>query len=416
MTGDWPLRSWNLDALTLAAFYYHPDLAVAHAAWAVAEAGQITAAERPNPSVALVPTYDTTTSPPWIPGVSWDIPIETAGKRRYRRAVAGHLAEAARWDLVTALWQVRSRVRSQLLALYAARETVRLLTGQASAQSNVVQLLQGQLQAGSVSEFDLTQGRIALDATRLALQDARRRRVEARSGLATALGLPARALVQARISFTGFTNFPTGLTAPAVRRRAILDRADVRSALADYAASQAALQLEIARQYPDVHLGPGYELDQTDNKWTLGLSLTLPILNQNQGPIAQARAGRQQAAARFRSVQAAAIGQIDGALAGYHAARQQAATAAALLTNLQQRLRSVQDMEQAGELDPLAVANAQVEFNTGALSRLDSLVKAQQALGRLEDAVQNPLTLPAPALQNAQHNPRYTQSSSPHEP
>jgi outer membrane protein TolC len=35
----------------------------------------------------------------------------------------------------------------------------------------------------------------------------------------------------------------------------------VLAALADYAASEAALRLEIAKQYPDIHLNPGYQLD-----------------------------------------------------------------------------------------------------------------------------------------------------------
>ena len=65
---------------------------------------------------------------------------------------------------------------------------------------------------------------------------------------------------------------------------------------------------------------------------------------------------------------------------------------------------SVRAMLQAGELDPLAVANAQIEFNTGAQSRLDAMFKAQQALGQLEDAVQSPLTLPPGAIQAAQTN------------
>ena len=78
----------------------------------MAGAGRITAGERPNPSVSLTPTYDTTTPPPWILGVSFDIPIETAGKRGYRLAQARHLSDAARWNLVAAFWQVRSRVRA----------------------------------------------------------------------------------------------------------------------------------------------------------------------------------------------------------------------------------------------------------------------------------------------------------------
>jgi outer membrane protein TolC len=53
--------------------------------------------------------------------------------------------------------------------------------------------------------------------------------------------------------------------------------------LQDYTASQAALQAEIAKQYPDLRLGPGYDWDQGDHKWLLlGISLTLPILNRNE--------------------------------------------------------------------------------------------------------------------------------------
>ena len=55
-------------------------------------------------------------------------------------------------------------------------------------------------------------------------------------------------------------------------------------------------------------------------------------------------------------------------------------------------------------MDSLAVAGAEVEFNTGAQNRLDALVKAQQALGQLEDAIQSPLTLPASTLDAADEN------------
>src|SRR4051812_13857369 len=55
-TVEWPLKQWDLDSLTLAAFYFHPDLEVARARWRGASASQITAGERPNPSVSWSPT------------------------------------------------------------------------------------------------------------------------------------------------------------------------------------------------------------------------------------------------------------------------------------------------------------------------------------------------------------------------
>jgi len=404
VTGEWPRESWDLNALTLVAFYYQPALAEARAQWAAVDATKITAGERPNPSVGFTPTYDTTTPPPWIYGVTWDIPIETAGKRGKRIAQANHLSEAACWDFVGAAWQTRSRVRAAMLALYTAHETESLLARQEAAQSNVVRLLGGQFSVGVVSSYEVTQARVTLGTTRLARQDATGQSAQALVQLAGALGLPLRALEGVKFSFDGLDQFPQDLTAPEVRRDAILNRADVRGALADYAASQSALQLEIAKQYPDLHLGPGYELDQTDNKWSLGVSLDLPVMNHNQGGVAEAKAKRAEAAAHFLTVQTTAIAEIDSALAGYDAALKKSVTAKMLLDDLQKQLDSVHAQAQAGEVEPLTLANAEAEYATGAQSRLEALDKAQEALGQLEDAVQSPLTLAPDTIRAAENN------------
>lgn len=401
---------WDLKQLTLAAFYYQPALAEARAQLLAAQAAKTTAGERPNPSVTVTPGYDSQipgTPSPWIVPVSFDLPIETAGKRGKRIAEADHLAEAARWNLVGTVWHVRSQIRTALLNLDSARETVALLGRQESAQSNVVRLLEGQFTAGAVSSYEVAQARSALATTQLARQDAVGKANQARVELAHVLGVPTRSLDGVRFSFVALDRFPRDLTRPEVRRQALLNRADVRGALAEYAASQAALQLEIANQYPDLHLGPGYGWNTgsaNDNEWELGVTLTLPVLNHNQGPVAEAKAKRAQAAAHFLTVQADAVAEIDSAQAGYRAARQQVATARTLLDNAQQQLDSVRAQAQVGEVDPLAVANAQVEYAASAQNRLNALVQAQQAFGQLEDAVQSPLTLPPAALEAGENN------------
>ena len=419
VTGNWPRQSWDLNALTLVAFYYQPALAEARAQWAAVEAAKITAGQRPNPTVGFTPTYDSTMPPPWILGLTWDIPIETAGKRGRRIEQAEHLSEAAKWDFVGMAWKTRSNVRAALLALYTARETESLLARQEAAQSNVLRRLEGQLAAGAVSSYEVTQARVTLTTTQLAKMDATGQSAQARVQLAGALGVPLRALDDVELSFVGLDQFPQNplggaephrlfngpdqspqvvtadelfrVLVPFYQHRAIMDRADVRGALADYAASQSALQLEIAKQYPDLHLGPGYELDQTDNKWSLGVSLDLPILNHNQGPVAEAMANRAAAAAHFLTVQTTAIAEIDSALAGYEAALKKSAAVKTLLDDMQKKLDSVRAQAQAGVVEPLTLANAEVEYATGAQSQLDALVKAQQALGQLEDAIQGPL-------------------------
>jgi outer membrane protein TolC len=389
---------WNLTALTLTAVYYQPALAEARQRLLAAQAARITAGERPNPSLSVTPGYDAGVPGavhPWIVPLSFDWPIETAGKRGYRLAEAQHLATAARWDLVGTVWRVRSRLRDALLDLYAARRSESLLAREESTRQKVVRLLDGQLKAGNVSSYEVAQAQIALNRVTLARQAAAGQSRQARIALAGALGVPLQALAGARLSFADLQTLPVDLTRPQVRQRALLERADVRAALERYAASQSALQLQIARQWPDVDLGPGFEWNAQlagDREWELGLSLPLPIRNHNQGPIAEAQAQRRLAAAHFLTVQTAAVTRIDSSLAAYDSARAQLATADSLLRNLGHQLRSVSAQVAAGELEPLERVNARLTYEAGARDRLDARVRAQQALGQLEDTMQSPLT------------------------
>jgi outer membrane protein, heavy metal efflux system len=403
-----PDAAWNLEVLTLAAVYYQPALAEARQRLLAAQTARITADERPNPSLSITPGYDAGVPGavhPWIVPLSFDWPIETAGKRGYRLAEAQHLAAAARWDLVGTIWRTRSRLRAALLALDAAQRTESVLTQEESTRQNVVRLLEGQLTAGNVSSYEVAQARIALDQTTLAKQATAAQLRQARIALAGALGVPLHALDGARFSFVDLRAIPLDLTRPRVRQRALLERADVRSALERYAASQSALQLQIARQWPDIDLGPGFEWNPQlagDREWELGLSLPLPVRNRNQGPIAEAEAQRALAAAHFLTVQAAAVTEIDGSLAAYDSARAQLMTADSLLRTLEHEVGSVNAQVAAGELQALDLANARLAYEAGARNRLDALVQAQQALGQVEDAMQSPLTLAPATVRTAQ--------------
>ena len=397
--------AWSLKALTLTALYYQPALAEAREKLLAAQAARITAGERPNPSLSVTPGNDAQAPGavhPWIVPLSLDWPIETAGKRGYRLAEAQHLAAATRWDLVETVWQVRGRVRAALLENYAAQRSESLLAREESTRRDVLHLLQGQFRAGNVPSYEVTQARIALDQATLSRQAAAGQLQQSRIALAGALGVPLRALAGTVFSFAELQTLPMGLTRAQMKHQALLDRADVRGALERYAASQSALQLQIARQWPDIRLGPGFAWNAQlagDRQWELGLSLTLPVLNHNQGPIAEARAQRALCVAHFLTVQTAAVTQIDSALAAYDSARAQLATADSLLGNLEHQLGSVYAQVTVGELQPLDLANARVSYEAGERSRLDALVRAQLALGQLEDALQSPLTLTPASVQ-----------------
>jgi cobalt-zinc-cadmium efflux system outer membrane protein len=269
-----------------------------------------------------------------------------------------------------------------------------LLAAQQSAQEQNVKLLEAQLAAGAVSAAEVTRERIALDTTRLAAHDAKRARAETRVTLAEAIGMPVGALDGVEISFAGLDQVPPDLDSPTARREALLNRADVLTALSEYAASEAALRLEIAKQYPDVHLNPGYEYDQGDNKWGVGLSLELPVLNQNQGPIGEAEARRAESAARFNALQARVLSEIERGVAAYRAALEKSATADSLLANLEKQEQVLRGRFEAGDVSRSEVIASQVELGAARLARAEAVAKAQQALGQMEESLQSPVKLP----------------------
>jgi len=151
--------------------------------------------------------------------------------------------------------------------------------------------------------------------------------------------------------------------------------------------------LEIAKQYPDIQIAPGYTYEERDNFFTIGLSATLPIFNRNRGPIAEAEAKRKEVAATFLQKQAQVIGDSERALAVYSAALNELVEADQSLRQLQEtQLRMTQLAVAAGEEDRLMLNGVQLENAAVARARLDALSRAQIALGDLEDAVQRPLT------------------------
>jgi outer membrane protein TolC len=196
-----------------------------------------------------------------------------------------------------------------------------------------------------------------------------------------------------------------------MRREALLGRADILAALADYAAAQSALQLEIARQYPDIQLSPGYQFDQGDNMYSLGLTVELPVLNQNQGPIAEAAARRVEAAARFSALQAKVIADIDAAVESFRATEKSLALLQDLAATQAKSRDAIAGQVSAGAAAPLDLLNAQLELAEAEEVQLEAQVKRQQSVAALEDAVQRPIETMTPGV--IERNPAAAKEKKP---
>lgn len=386
--------TWDLAALTAAALYYHPDIELAQSALVAAQAASTTARQWPNPTLSLDASFSPSTVSPVI-----DFLVETFGRREYRSARAEALIEAARRDVATATWEVHARVRAALLALWAAERNTALQDERLALQEQLVGLLERRLAEGMASALDVARERVNRDQVSLAVREAEAQRNAARAELASAIGVPLRALDGVAFSFDAFergAESPDAETTAELSRQALLERPDLQAFLAKHAAADAALRLEIARQFPNLLLGLRYNYEFGVDEYEPGVSVAaeIPALNRNAGPVAEAEAGRRAAAAQFTARQADILGAIDSALESYDSAARTVATAEALLAAARDRGDRVSRAFAAGAENRVALVTAQLEVALAELSRFDAEFGLYGALGALEDALRQPLFEP----------------------
>lgn len=383
----WPPQKFGADALTWVAWFFSPEIEVARAKVAVAEAALQTAKQRINPSISgdggrnktdnSIATYSLTPS----------FVIETAGKRGLRILTAEKELEAARIGVHEAAWAVRSRVRNTLAAYTVAAQRVESAQAEAALRSEVVQILEKRLQAGEAARPQLNAALADRAAADAALVAANGERDKTLAELDGAVGIP---IESARLDTTLEFRDPA---ANQTVKAGLLHRAEVRRALVEYEVVDTKLRMAIAQQYPDIPLSPGYQYQEGFSQYTLGAAIaSLPVFHRNQGPIAEAEAARKQAEAEFVAVQAKVLAETRTAQARLREARADWEA----VRDAWQKTSTTRETEarralQAGEFGRLDVATAQLEGIALRRARDDAFERAAMAQRALEDAIESPV-------------------------
>ena len=385
----WPPQSWDLQTLSLAALYFNPALDSARARISATKASLVTAGARPNPTLSIAPGIPS----PYLLTLDFAIPIETAGKRTHRLRVARSLDDAARFGLADSAWTIHTAVRTALLNYVMTIRALELFRSEEKVREDQVSILQEIFSAGEIARQNVDLARTERNKMHLALVVAEGQVTEARAALAAAVGIPLAALQSVDFAWPSIDNPPRAeaLSIEEIKRETVLNRLDLRRSLAQYAAAEGALQLEIAKQYPDINIGPGYTYEEKHSFFTLGLSTTIPVFNRNEGPIAEAEAHRIEASAAFVERQAQAIIRSERALAVYTGALKEEVEVQSLSKLHDSQLQIMQEAIRNGTDNRLSLDNLEIESWVLARTQLDALSRAQKAFGELEDAVQRPL-------------------------
>lgn len=389
-----PVLEGDLAAtLTLEAWKRHPELTLAKAEWDMAKGGIVTAGARPNPSVNLGAAHTGGDPKPWTLGLGLTIPIETAGKREDRLRIARARAEMAALRVAGNAWDLRMRVRQKLLAWRRAVQDLDLAKESRALQAELFQLQDRRFQLGDL-------GRPERDAALLASQGAEDQvrlvqlvRDRAETDLTQAAGLPPGALKDrlAREPVDSSENLRVSPESPLPPSEALIHRLDVRQTLLSWEMNEATLDLELARRYPNLQLGPGYAWDKGASVWSLGIALELPLLDRRQGPIAEALAGRASLEAELRLRESQALADVERAHTHLEQARARFQALSLSLRTATARRSQVHQAWAAGEVDKAALLGVNLEVLNLRRLLLDAWADAEAARLELEAAFQRSL-------------------------
>ncbi|MBX3392763.1 MAG: TolC family protein [Phycisphaeraceae bacterium] len=254
--------------------------------------------EDPTIGVDLTRIVESTPEP-WKVFTSVGITIPISGRLEIEKQRAGveHAAELAR--VAQREWSVRISVRrvwSEWSALDAQLATTREFLSRVDQILSVVDKME------QVGEMPRTEARLfriekATKVAELALLEFRTREADLR--LRELMGMSPDAPLQLNASGIGPTRGEPATGTIGARDRETLGGQSpaMLVAAAEYEAAEKTLELEVRKQYPDLHIGPGYGREDGQDQVLLGLSVPIPILNANRQGIAEARARREVARA-----------------------------------------------------------------------------------------------------------------------
>ncbi len=391
----WPVRQWGLQELTLLAFYFHPDLALARTRMGAARASMQAAQARRLFGLVPRAEHHSEERPgdtgPWSLGFELELPIMGASRRSAIVEAERLALESAQLQVAGTAWQIRSRVRAALLAFYSAQRGLDLTEKEMAHIEALVKLLQRRLQEGMTSVGEVTTARLRATQVRADAEAHKLAAERALGDLCAALGVPLEVVRFLPLSFAEFKSLAAVPDTRAARAQALSNRIDIRTQLLAYAGAESVVKLEVARQYPELRLSPGYLWDRGESVWSLGLGVVIPAAFGNAPGIRLALAQREVAARQFEQLQMRVLSESASKAAIYRQSLEGLAAIEAQTTLVQQRLSETEKLFTGGYADRVALVQSKLESVGATKAAWSARRAALDAMGELEDATQIPL-------------------------
>ena len=282
---------------------------------------------------------------------------------------------------------MRSGLRRDLGALLASERRIALLQELGERRALRHATLARRADAGEIARTEVDRVRLEMASDSRLLREAQDTRAGALQRIAAGLDLSGQSLTLDASVWPDYL-LPALSESTDAAAQDVSGHPDLLRAIGAYEQSDSELRLQIARQYPDIRIGPGYTWERGLIKLPLSLGLTLPPLDLNRSAIEVAQHARDAAAASLEDTYA----RLGSNREQMHTAMQQARLALGAIRNrelpaMQRIAQRATTQFEAGEIDRAQWAGAQIEELSMQLTEIDGIQRLRDAETALENAL-----------------------------
>ena len=310
-------------------------------------------------------------------------PLEVGGKRGARVAAGRAALDAARARLVQSKADFAFALADAYAQAEAAERRVALAEEAVTLSDETLRASRALVDAGKEAELRTLQAQAALTGARASLEEARAERTGAFSRLTALVGstTPYTSLSDSLLTNPKVTSQPGDIDA--------LSTPAVLAAEADREAAARRVRIERTRAVPDVTVSAGVRRFSGDDSTALvaGVSLPIPVFDQNRGNITAAQGELQAAEARLNAARFDAEADIHTARFQLGAAQSRADAAGQGETSAAEAFRLTRIAYESGKAPLVELINARrslAEVRDQTIQAQLARVRAEADLARLQ--------------------------------
>ncbi|WP_082054252.1 TolC family protein [Methyloterricola oryzae] len=366
---------------------HNPTMAAARARQESAQAAMVTARMYPNPELETSGGTSTGIGPGSLNGPNeqllvaqpLDLPFMREARRKVAEAGITSADEANRYVWLT----VRAQARQAFYEIIRRQSELQIAQDNERLLSQIRDKVTLRVDVGEAPRYEQVKAEAEhLNAVKLR-ESAIVRVEDAKSALRALFGpvLPRNFDAQGELPAT-LSDLPTLET---LRDEILARQPALHQARAEVERAEAKLRLEEKSRWPVPTLITGVERDPGLEQWRVGFALPLPIWNQRQGPIGEARADLQQSEALANLQELTVLRELESAYNRYRIAQRQVETfESGLLRQAEATLKVAEAAYRLGERGILDYLDAQRVFRSVRLDFLNARFDRQAAVIDLE--------------------------------